>query len=138
MGFKLKSGNSALAFKNMGSSPAQQIIISPQDEDATVESVSQKAIRDPEPVKPKTGLTPEITNVRGRIKFDPHTDRILEPSLKPRIVDGKKLAPTPEDLKLANKYQKLTTKRDVTDAKLAEQISGRKEKKIQKFGVKVD
>ena len=44
MGFKLKSGNGPLAFKSMGSSPAQQIIISPQDEDATVESVSQKLL----------------------------------------------------------------------------------------------
>ena len=131
MGFKLRSGNSALAFKSMGSSPAKQEAFLPKGEYMPVSDKTKQQIADDKALiqklsskGPNTGLTPEIINVRGKIEFDPHTDRILEKSLKPRIVDGKKFAPSPEDIKLANKYQKLTTKRKGRKSTILTSVTG--------------
>jgi len=143
-GFNLRSGNGPLAFKNMGGSPtkheghlpkgqthfhgegepSKDNVIRTEKEAERFNILTGETDIAPGITPPNTGLTPEITNVRGRIKFDPHTDKIIESSLKPTVVDGKKIAPTREDLKLANKYQTLTTKRDITNAKLAEQKKG--------------
>ena len=108
----------------------------------------------------------ETKKVRGKIKFDPHTDQIIDESTKPSTkitvtgggkqyigkddarkeiqsghesyidpsISKENVALNPEDVKLANKYKNLMTKKASTEKKLTEQIStgGIKGRKLTK------
>jgi len=139
MGFKLRSGNGPLAFKNMGSSPAKQSMFGPSkldlrsanEDDSTVEKVSKKATVGPDgaqvarpeaPEKPKkhrdqVKKAEKITELEGK-----------EAKRDAKRADGKKVfLGNLKKKNNANKREKLQTEVDKTSEQYVADKAAKKE-----------